>query len=90
MSLTEHVGAMCKEFAADLELALNRVFVRILGRLPTKDEIDTRARRYDVTQWGSNLSCAVAFTFDGRLILISGWVAVRWPDGASWWIKEMV
>lgn len=89
-SINKFIAGIAAEFTADLNAALERVSIRLLGRV--LDESD-RCHCHKYTFTMPNLCpCAAAFTYKGQLILLTGGVDCELAvlGKASWWIKEMI
>lgn len=93
----QYLACVNLEYVQDLERAMVRVFVRLLGRIPTKIEYKGHGELYLLRQ-GSGWGDASAFFWDGKLVLLASGLYVGDVSGkfvwdkprvkASWWVKE--
>jgi hypothetical protein len=81
------IESIAHEWHADIERALERILLRILGRQPTQADAP-RGRRVFVDLFGGKT--AFGFVWDDRLVLMSGGIDFD-PclQYVSWWIKEL-
>lgn len=87
--ISQYIACVQLEYAQDLERSMVRVFIRLLGRIPSKDEYNKRGMRFLLRQVPEGCGDASAFVWDGKLIVLSSGVQVT-KKRATWWIREYV